>query len=132
MEITRFDLQRQATLNRIAQALEEIATSLKRLTEATAKTVVAKAATVPSNARFAPTDVIRVRVKGNPKHPNTGAWHLFNLYRDGMRVAGYVKAVRAQPHRQGAAYVALRWDADHGSITVGAVRANDEEEKKAG
>jgi hypothetical protein len=75
-----------------------------------------------TDLRISPTAVIRLRVKENPKVPGTGAWHLWNLYVDGMTVADYVKAVRAQAYRPSAAYVALRWDVQHDFITIGGER----------
>jgi hypothetical protein len=120
MESPPFDLQNQAIQERIAIALERIAGALATNND------LAKAAkaTTTSKARFAPTAVIRLTeltksLGGNPKQPGTGAWYLFALYKDGMTVADYVKAVRAQPHRPDAAYDALRWDVKHGYITVG-------------
>jgi hypothetical protein len=63
-------------------------------------------------SNFAPTAVIRLTIDGNPKRPDTGAYVLFSLYKDGMLVEDYVNAVRAQPVRSNAAYVALKWDVE--------------------
>jgi hypothetical protein len=117
MDLTRFE----AIQERIAIALERIADALTTNNDATAK--AAKATTTTRRARFAKTDVIRLTELtrsrgGNPKRLGTGAWHLFALYKNGMTVDDYIKAVRAQPHRPHAAYEALRYDVDYRYITV--------------
>src|SRR5215475_10099143 len=91
----------------------------KAPTKAAGKTAKA---TTNGRASYAPTDRVRFTKDGkagNPKRPGTAAHALYALYKDGMSVADYVKAVKAGPARRDQAYVALRWDVDKGFITVG-------------
>ena len=48
---------------------------------------------------------------GNPKRPNTNAFSMFELYKDGMTVAQYVEA--------GGGRDWVRWDVSKGYITLG-------------
>jgi hypothetical protein len=56
-----------------------------------------------------PTTIV-ILVEGNPKQPDTAAWHRYNLYKDGMSEAEALAA--------GITKRDLNWDKAHGFITT--------------
>lgn len=64
-----------------------------------------------------PSTTIRVRIRQNPKREGSKAAERFDLYRDGMTVAQYVKACESAPRGQDA-LLDIAWDQEHGFIEL--------------
>lgn len=79
---------------------------------------MSKVITAAAAAKFNPAAVITVNVPANPKR--RAAAVRFALYRNGMTVAKYVKAVTSRKLAGGKAiaYRDLSWDSKVGFITI--------------
>lgn len=70
------------------------------------------------SGRFAPGQVIRLKVAANPKRRTGASYGRFDLHKDGQTVAEYVQACVDNGWKAAKAHDDVRWDAAHGFIEV--------------